>query len=303
MSFMKNSGAIKTSSVIGTCLVLLAAVAFALSNTSARIAFHGGSNPVTLAAVRFVLPAVVLSIWLTIQSRSIWLPRREGLIATGLGILTAAYSWALLSSIATIPIALAIIIFYLFPLVATVILWLFGWERLSWKTSVAICFAFIGLALALDPRISNLNLEGALLGLAAAIGLGVVIAVSSRILRTTDSRPVTLYMAAVSAVLLIALCAINGDFVLPQTTNGLVGFFAATLLYAFAMIAFFIAVSMIGATRSSLLCYAEPVFAAGLGVLLLGEKLTTTQIGGIVMVVGALVGASLLKQSSFQPMN
>ena len=66
------------------------------------------------------------------------------------------------------------------------------------------------------------------------------------------------------------------------------------------MIAFFIAVAMIGPTRSSLLCYAEPVAAAGLGVVLLGEALTLVQIGGIVLVVGALVGATLLKQRPTQ---
>lgn len=84
-------------------------------------------------------------------------------------------------------------------------------------------------------------------------------------------------MAAVSAVLLIAFCALQDDFVLPNTDKGWVGFVAAALLYAFAMIAFFIAVSMIGPTRSSLLCYVEPVVAAGLGVILLGEALTLVQ--------------------------
>ena len=94
----------------------------------------------------------------------------------------------------------------------------------------------------------------------------------------------------------MAFCALHGDFVLPHTATGWVGFVATALLYAFAMIAFFIAVSLIGPTRSSLLCYAEPVVSAGLGVVLLGEALTLMQISGIVLVVGALVGATLLKQ-------
>ena len=52
------------------------------------------------------------------------------------------------------------------------------------------------------------------------------------------------------------------------------------LFYAFALIAFFIAISMIGPARTSLLSYAEPVVSAGLGVAVLGEALTLTQIGG-----------------------
>lgn len=281
---------------VGNILALTSAVAFAVSNASASLAFHGGSNPLTLAAVRFVLPVFVLVIWLTAQGRSVWLPKRDGWIAVALGVLTAAYSWALLTAIGAIPLALAILIFYLFPLVATMILGFFGWEKLGWKTIAAIVVAFAGLALALDPRVGHLDVTGMSLAFLASLGLGAVVAVSSRVLRAGDSRPVTLYMAAVSAVLLIAFCVLQGDFVLPHTAIGWVGFVAAALLYAFAMIAFFIAVSMIGPTGSSLLCYAEPVVAAGLGVVLLGEALTLVQISGIVVVVGALVGATLLKQ-------
>jgi drug/metabolite transporter (DMT)-like permease len=287
--------------LIGDMLALAAAVAFALSNASAIVAFHSGSNPLTLAAVRFVLPALVLVAWLAMQHRPVWLPRRDRWPAVGLGVITAAYTWALLSAIGAIPLGLAILIFYLFPLVATVILGLFGWERLGWKTIAAILVALLGLALALDPRVGGLNIEGVVLGFAAALGLGIVVAVSSRVFRAGDSRPLTLHMAAVAAVLLMAFCALQGDFALPNTTKGWAGFVAAALLYAFAMIAFFIAVSMIGPVRSSLLCYAEPIVSAGLGAVLFGETLSFTQIGGIVLVVGALVWATLLKQSPRQP--
>ena len=214
--------------LIGNVLALTAAVAFAFSNTSASLAFHGGSNPITLAATRFVLPALVLVVWLTAQGRSVWLPKRDGWIAVALGALTAAYSWALLSAIGAIPLALAILIFYLFPLVATVILGVCGWDKLGWNTIAAIAVAFAGLALALDPRVGHLDVVGMSLAFLASLGLGAVIAVSSRVLRAGDSRPVTLYMAAISAVLLIALCALQGDFVLPNTAIGWIGFLAAT---------------------------------------------------------------------------
>jgi drug/metabolite transporter (DMT)-like permease len=120
-----------------------------------------------------------------------------------------------------------------------------------------------------------------------------VIAVSSRVFGAGDSRPVTLYIAAVAAVVLIALCAAYGKFALPQTGSGWLGFVGTSVFYAFAMIAFFIAISMIGPVRVSLLSYAEPVVAAGLGATLLGEALVPIQIIGIALVITALVGATL----------
>jgi drug/metabolite transporter (DMT)-like permease len=298
---MRNRSRIEARVLIGNILALTAAVAFAFTNASASLAFQGGSNPITLAAVRFVLPALVLMAWLAAQGRSVWLPKRDGWVALGLGALTAGYSWALLSAIGAIPLALAILIFYLFPLVATAILVLFGWETLSWKTIAAIVVAFIGLVLALDPRVGNVNIEGVLLGFAAALGLGIVVAVSSQVFRAGDSRPVTLHMATVSAVLLIAFCTQQGDFALPGTTKGWIGFVAAMLFYAFALIAFFIAVTIIGPARSSLLGFAEPIVSAGLGAALLGEALALTQISGIVLMVGALAAATVLQHQSPSP--
>ena len=282
--------------LVGNTLALTSAVAFAVANASASIAFYGGSNPPTLAATRFILPTVLLVAWLRVQGNSLWLSRRDGWIAVGLGVITAAYSWALLGAIGTVPLSLAILIFYLFPLVAAVIVGVCGWETISWTTIAAIFVALIGLALALDPRVGNHNALGISLAFGASVGLGAVVAVSGRLLRAGDSRRVTLYMAGVSAALLIALCASRGDFALPVTATGWFGFLGAAILYAFAIIAFFMAVSIIGPMRTSLLCYAEPVASAGLGVMVLGEVLTIVQTAGIALVVGSLVGATLWQQ-------
>jgi drug/metabolite transporter (DMT)-like permease len=276
----------------GLALALAAALAFALANASASLAYRGGSNTLTVAAIRFLLPTAALIVWMRMRGVPLSLPAHDGWVAAGLGAVTAIYSWALLSAIGTIPLALAVLVFYLFPLIATVIIAVCGWERLGWRMSSAIVLAFAGLALALHPHSGNLDLEGVALALVGALGLGIVIAVSSRVFRAGDPRPVTLYIAAVAAVVLILICAIQGEFALPRTGAGWLGFAGTSLSYAFAMIAFFIAISMIGPVRVSLLSYAEPVVAAGLGVAMLGETLTPLQITGIALVIMALLGAT-----------
>jgi drug/metabolite transporter (DMT)-like permease len=277
----------------GIALALITAVAFALSNAAASLAYHGGSNPLTVAAFRFVLPTLALVIWLSLRGAPLTLPARDGWIAAILGAVTAIYTWALLSAIGAIPLALAILVFYLFPLVATVVLGLCGWEKLGWPIVAAIVVAFVGLALALDPQGGRFSIEGVTLAVVAAIGLGIVIAVSSRVIRAGDSRPVTLYMATVAGALLIAFCAARNGFAFPRTGLGWAGFLATSVLYAFAMIAFFIAISMIGAVRASLLSYAEPVVSAIVGVAMLNEALAPIQVAGIALVIVALVGATV----------
>jgi drug/metabolite transporter (DMT)-like permease len=203
----------------------------------------------------------------------------------------------LLRSFSSLPFALAVLIFYLFPLIAAVIVAGLGWERFAWKTGAAIVLALAGLALALNVRGSSLDIVGMALAFLAAVGLAIVIVISSRVFGKGDARPLTLYMAAAASVVLLILCAASGDLALPRTASGWIGFAASAAFYGFAMIAFFIAISIIGPVRTSLLSYADAVISAGLGVVLLGQALTLVQVAGIAIVVLALIGATLPSRS------
>jgi hypothetical protein len=88
----------------GSALALAAAIAFALANTSASLAYHGGSNSLTVAAMRFVLPTAVLVVWLRMRGVPLGLPGRDGWVAAALGAVTAIYTWALQSAIEAIPL-------------------------------------------------------------------------------------------------------------------------------------------------------------------------------------------------------
>jgi drug/metabolite transporter (DMT)-like permease len=219
------------------------------------------------------------------------------MIAVLLGIATAFNNWAVLAAFSLIPFALAVLIFYLFPLLAAVIVVMFGWERLSPKTVAGLVLAFAGIAMALNVRSGNISLLGVILALLAAVGLAVVLAVSGRLFAKDDPRPVTLYMAAVASGLLLILCVATGDFALPKTHSGWVGFLASAAFYGFAMIAFFIAISVIGAVRASLLSYADAVISAVLGIIVLGQALTVLQAVGVALVILALVGTTLLRRA------
>jgi drug/metabolite transporter (DMT)-like permease len=277
---------------IGIAVALAAAAGFALANTSATLAYQGGSNPLTVAATRFLAPTAALIVWLRLTGGSLLLPRRETLVAVALGALTALYNWALLRAFGAIPFALAVLIFYLFPLIAAVIAAVFGWEKFAWKTGAAIVLAIAGLTLALGVHGGNLNVEGVALAFLAAAGLAVVVAVSGRVFGHGDARPPTLYMAASAAVVLLILCAASAAFAWPRTASGWIGFITASTLYGFAMIAFFIAITMIGPVRTSLLSYADAVISALLGIVVLGQALTLVQVAGIALVILALVGAT-----------
>ena len=74
----------------GIALALVTAAAFALSNASASLAYQGGSNPLTVAAFRFIPPAVALIVWLGAGGVSLALPARDGWIAAAKKLVEAA---------------------------------------------------------------------------------------------------------------------------------------------------------------------------------------------------------------------
>jgi drug/metabolite transporter (DMT)-like permease len=278
---------------LGIVVALAAGAAYAVANTSANIAYQAGSNAMTVAATRFLVPVIALFVWMRLGGVSLVLPKRDTVIAVLLGFVTALYTWALLRSFNALPFALAVLTFYLFPLIAAILVAVLGWAKFIWRTGAAIALALIGLALALDVRGGNLDAGGIALALLAAVGLAVVIAVSSRMFGAGDARPLTFYMAAGACALLLVIGAGSGELALPQTGAGWIAFTASSVVYGFAMIAFFIAVSMIGPVRTSLLSYADAVISAGLGVAVLGQALTLVQVTGIALVIVALVGATL----------
>src|SRR5262245_30482982 len=100
---------------IGIAIALASAAAFAVANSSASLAYEGGSNPLTVALARFVLTTIILAAWLVLSRVRLSLKGRNMAIAASLGLVSGLYSWALLRSFSSIPFALAILIFYLFP--------------------------------------------------------------------------------------------------------------------------------------------------------------------------------------------
>ena len=279
--------------LLGIALVLFIGVCFALANTFAGLAYQGGSDPLSVSTARFVLPTAVLLIILLVRKQRILLPRRDGIAAAALGVVTVVYTWALLTAIDILPVPLAVLIFYLFPVFTSFILAGLGWERMRPIAVGAAVIAFAGLALALGVSGQGLNLVGVGLGIVAAIGLATVSAVSSRVIRSGDPRQATLYMAATALVTFLVITSIHGDFALPQTDAGWWGFAGSNIFYAIAMIGFFVGISMIGPAKTTLFSYIEPIATIGAAFVLLGQVLLPLQSVGVLIVVGALVIAGI----------
>ncbi len=92
--------------LVGIFLALVSAVFFAVSNTLAGVAYKGGSNPFTLSATRFILPAILLFFILLLSGKTVVLHRRVAGVAASLGLISVVYTFALLKAIELLPVRL-----------------------------------------------------------------------------------------------------------------------------------------------------------------------------------------------------
>ena len=278
--------------ILGIFLVLGIAACFAMANTLAGLAYTGGADALSVSTSRFLLPALILLVILAVRARPILMPKRDALTAIVLGLVTVVYTWFLLSSIELLPVPLAVLIFYLFPLFTTFIVSALGWEKLYRVNIIAAIVAFAGLTLVLGVSGEGLRMQGVFYAFLAAIGLATVSAVSKRVIRTGDPRQATLYMAATATVAFLLVTLTSGEFHLPTTEPGWWGFVGTNIFYAVAMIGYFVAISMIGPAKTTLFSYLEPLVATAAAWILLDQTLDPLQLVGIAIVIGALVAAA-----------
>ena len=88
---------------------------------------------------------LLLLIILFMQKQPLIMAWRHGLGASILGVVTIIYTLALLTAINLLPIPIAILIFYLFPIFTGIILAVTGWDAFGRAKIIGALIAFLGL--------------------------------------------------------------------------------------------------------------------------------------------------------------
>lgn len=278
---------------LAIALVLWFTISFALTNSMAGLAYKGGADPLTVATARFIVPTLVLALALWVTGARFSLPKSDAIAAVILGLITAGFSFSILNAIEILGVSLAVLIFFLFPLFTSLIVAVMGWEKLTATTIAAALVAFAGLALIFGVNGESLAILGIIYALVGAFGLALVSAVSSRVIRSGDSRQVTFYIVSTAAIVFIAFSLILNDPQLPQTGSGWVGIAGTSVFYACGIIGYFAAIAKIGPAKATLYSYVEPLFTMFAAYLFLGELLAPLQIVGALIVVGALTATGV----------
>lgn len=277
------------AALLGVLAVVAAAAGISFSSVLSPLAYAEGANAYTLILLRFIGSAGLCGLWLKSRGASLQLHRSALLVCFGAGLGYAAGSGLLLVAFQTVPVSLAVLVFFTFPLLT--LLWTALLERRIPAPRLIACVlaAFAGLAVMLGVETKQLHPVGLACALMAAFGVSSAFVWTGRALTGVPSVLVTFHMSLVG-LMAAALLVLLGDLWSPPQADGpgwllVVGVVAGFCLAFFGM---FAGVQRIGALPAALLMNLEPVFTVSLAFLLLGERLTGVQLAGALLVVAAV---------------
>ena len=283
---MKPTG---TSSGVGSAVAFASAIVFATGITLVAAIYQDGANVHAVNLTRVLTLASVMAITLAIARMSPALPPRTALRCVLIGVLFCAEIYGLLSSVKYIPVGLAMLIMYTYPLMIAVVGWLTGAESFTLDRLFAILAAFAGLALALHAPHADIDWRGVAWAVFTAVVFSAVLIVSGRTMRGVDRRILMLYLTSTAVVIVGAVSLALVPLEWPRTDHGWTLLAVSTGLYVLATTLLFTAVKMIGPMRTAIIDNSAPVWAIVLGALLLGERLSAVQLFGGALVIGAVL--------------
>lgn len=223
-----------------------------------------------------------------------------------IGFLIAFQSWSLYSSVAIIPVAVALLMVNSWPVMYIIISWLAGGQRPSLPLAVSLGVIILGLTLVMNVSgvMNDPNLTigqwwlGIFYGLAAAVVLAFAMWITNnKMSEISGSVRSTYTMLIVSSSLLtIGLLGwLPSNFSLPASFNGYLGLFFLTVFYGVGSTVLFVLAPKLDMTRNSPVLNFEPVASLLLGFIFLGQVLSSIQLIGGALVVAGIVSVGLIR--------
>jgi len=279
---------------IGLALLLFSALAFSFHNMLARLAYDEGVTPTTINAARTWAVAALFAVILGARGRWPSVPRPARLAFGLTAICYAIHNPALLVAFQFIPVSLAVLVMYVYPILVAFLAAALGQERVRAYRIVAAAVAFAGVGLVLGVGDGALDWRGVALAGVAAVALAGNIVGAADLNRHMGPLGVPFALSTVGVVVFGTLMVADGGPALPRSAEGWWLFAAATAASPAALIAFYLALPRAGAARSALTLNVEPVLTVFIAMLLLGETLGGYQALGAALIVGALAVSSVI---------
>ena len=274
---------------IGRVIVLVGACLLATNGVFSVTYFDHGGDSTSLVFLRFV--GAGAGFWLLAFARRAWrFPPRLIPAAVVLGAFQLGTAWGLAKGFDVAPVSLVVLIFYIYPLLATLLAVPVLRERLTPGRLLLLGLGIGGVALTVGAP-GSAPIAGVALGLLAAVCVGVQIVASRYVmLRESINAFDLLPLVWLPPSIFLTAFVIGKGVAFPTDATGWLGGSGVVVLGTFlGLIMFYTGVRRIGASNTALLSTVEPFVAVLLAFAFLDESLGAGQFVGGAMILAAVV--------------
>jgi len=278
----------------GYLFVVAAALLWAISGTASKFIFSSGISPIELVQFRSAGSAVLLVFVIGVQKSFLLkiAPKNIGYFAL-LGALLAVTQFTYLFAISKTLVAVAILLQYQAPLVVALYTLVVLREKLALATVVAIICSLLGCYLvvgAYSLNILSMSKAGIISGLCSAVTFALYTITSESGMRTHSPWTVLFYAFTVAAIILNIIYPPFHALGRSHALETWWWIFFVTLFGTILPFAFYnLGIQRIRPTHASIAATLEPIAAAIISYVFLGEVLELWQIIGVILVITAII--------------
>jgi drug/metabolite transporter (DMT)-like permease len=290
----------------GLIEVALAGLCFGFLGVFGKLAYRQGFTVGELLTERFLVATTIFGLGLLVLApQKLKIEKRQIPICAALGIFGyAVFSTLYFTAIEGVSVALASLLLYTYPVLVAAGARVFLNERLTRIQKAALPLVAVGLVCLLwhdlmmtsGPNAQTVSSAvtsraiAILAGLGSALSYAAYILISGKLQKSVDPLSSSFYVMLFSALALLAfhrpdLSKLTAGT--PESLGVIVGI--AVVCTVFPLTLFLSGLQKLGNTEASLLSTIEPVTAAVVGSLALGETLMPNEILGGSIVLSALL--------------
>jgi len=272
----------------GIGFALAGAFFYGFNITFAKISAELGVQGPMIVAER-VLVMIAIGLFLALVTRSsLHVVRGERVPMALLGLGSMGVSIGYLSSVAFIPITVAAVIFYTFPILIVIASPFIDKKKLTPAMLGIVALAFVGVVLVLGMASGDLDLRGVALAALASVSAAMQFFAGTRCHKSSNAAKIVVTQAIVLPGAIASVFATGGVFSMETQILAAVPIWLTIGGFVLGFVFQILALARISATVAGLLFCLEPVVAAITSALVLDERLLPVQYFGGFLVIAAI---------------
>jgi len=280
--------------VKGSTEAILSAALFGLIPLFSMPVLTSGMQLPSMLAYRFGIGSIVMMLVLLWRHEHLHITWTEHLQITFLALLYAVSAICLISGYRYMPSGIATTLLFSYPVWTAILMLLLFHQKPTWRMTLAVILAFTGVYMLSGVHAGGgiKSVVGLVMELLAGLFYAIYMVTFPHMrIRRMSSLKVNFYLFFITTVFMMLYALFTTGSIQPiHSTSNLINLILLGILpTAFSNIFLVLSLKLIDSTRVAILGAFEPLTAMTVGIVVFGEPLTVSVIGGFALIIGAVM--------------